>query len=325
MTKHTRSAGLILTVIGAVICALIGAGTAALPLQGQGTNPANADVVRVTVTVSGRDQSAPPALAKEDVMVRQDNERRPVVDWFAAQGEQAGLDLAILVDDSLDASLGSQFRDLHAFLRGLPATTRVGVFYSSHGAVSLRQDFSADHELAVKALRLPAGSINDGSSIYLAAADLLKRWPKNENRAAVLLISDGIDIFRGVEDSEPYQDIDLQTAVDQAQRNGITVFTLFASGAARYRSNFYLIGNGQSCLLRLASETGGEAYFQGWQTPVAFRPFLETATKRLGRQYVLKFRAHSGEKAGFARLQVTTEVPRVAMTAPARVFVPAAQ
>ena len=317
MKKQARLLGYIL--------ALIGAGAASLPVRAQGVNPSGADVIRVTVTVSGRDHSEPPILAKEDVMVRQENERRPVVDWVAAQGDQAGLDLALLVDDSLDTSLGSQLRDLHAFLRGLPATTRVGVFYSSHGSTSLRQDFSADHELAAKALRLPAGSVNDGSSIDLSIADLLKRWPKTGNRAAVLLISDGIDIFRGVSLSDAYDDMDLQTAVEQAQRNAITVFTLFASGAARYRSNFYLIGNGQSCLLRLATETGGEAYFQGSQTPVAFRPFLQSATKRLGRQYVLTFRAHPGEKAGFVRLHVSTEVPRVEITAPVRVYVPAAQ
>jgi hypothetical protein len=317
MSKRSRLPGLILVLFGAAV--------ALLPARAQEPHSSGADLVRVTVTVSGRNHSEPPTLAKEDVMVRQENERRPVVDWVAAQGEQGRLDLAILVDDSLDASLGSQFRDLSQFLRGLPATTRVGVFYSSHGTTSLRQDFTPDHELAVKALRLPAGSVNDGSSIYLSIADLLKRWTKDGNRAAVLLISDGIDLFRGVSLSDAYEDMDLQTAIEQAQRNGITVFTLFANGAARYRSNFFLIANGQSCLLRLASETGGEAYFQGSQTPIAFRPFLETATKRLGRQYVLTFRVHPGEKAGFARLHVTTEVPRVEMTAPARVFVPAAQ
>src|SRR5713101_604138 len=276
----------------AILFAAIAAGVTSAPGRAQGKDAAGADLVRVTVTVTSRDKSAPPALAKEDVMVRQDNERRPVIDWVPAQADRAGLDLALLIDDSLDVSLGSQLRDLTQFLRGLPATTRVGVFYSSHGSTSLRQDFTADHELAVKALRLPNGSINDGSSIYLSTADLLKRWPKNENRAAVLLISDGIDIFRGVSLSNAYQDMDLQTAIDQAQRNGVIVFTLFASGAARYRSNFYLIGNGQGCLSRLASETGGEAYFLGFQTPVAFRPFLEQATDRFDHQYVLTFRAH---------------------------------
>ncbi len=49
-------------------------------------------MIRVTVTVTSRDKSAPPALAKEDVMVRQDNERRPVIDWVPAQGDRAGLD-----------------------------------------------------------------------------------------------------------------------------------------------------------------------------------------------------------------------------------------
>jgi hypothetical protein len=310
--------------IAGVILALLGAGAASAPLAAQGKNSGGADLIRVTVTVSSRDHGAAPALSKEDVMVRQDNERRPVIDWVSADDVRNGLNLALLVDDSLDTSLGNQLKDLSQFLRGLPETTRVGVYYSSYGNTSLRQEFTSNHELAAKALRLPVGSINDGSSIYLSITDLVRKMPRTENRAAVLLITDGIDIFRGVSLSQPYDDIDLQTAIEQAQRNGIVVFTLFASGAARYRSNFYLIGNGQSCLARLASETGGEAYFQGSQTPVAFRPFLDKAADRLARQYVLTFRAHPGEKAGFARLHVTTEVPRVEITAPARVFIPAA-
>lgn len=314
MSRLGRSAGFLL--------ALFAAGAGALAVWAQG----GSDVVRVTVTVTSRDHgAAPPALAREDVMVRQDNERRPVVDWVPAQGEQAGLDLALLIDDSADASLGNQFRDLQVFLRTLPRTTRVAVAYSRHGSANWQRDFSADHELAVKALRLPVGSMNDVSSVYQSMTDLVKKWPKTTNRSAILLISDGIDLFRGVADSEAGQNMDLEQAIDHAQRSGITVYALFASGAARYRSNWYLVGNGQSCLLKLAKETGGEAYFQGWQTPVAFQPFLQSAAKTLEQQYLLTFRAQPLPKPGFARLHVSTEVPRVEMTAPARVYVPSGQ
>lgn len=314
MCNYTTWLGLIL--------AAMSAGEVA---RAQGGPESGADLIRVTVTVSSTDKGAPPALDKRDVMVRQENERRPVVDWVAAQDDRAALDFALLVDDSLDTSLGSQLKDLQTFLRSLPATARVAVAYSSHGSANWRQEFTTDRDLAVKALRMPMGSVNDGSSIYMALADLVKKWPKNGNRGAVLLISDGVDLFRGVSDSEAYQDQDLQTAIDLAQRNGVTLFTLFANGAARYRSNFYLIGNGQGCLLRLARETGGEAYFQGWQTPVAFKPFLEQAREKLSRQYVLTFRAHPGAKAGFVRLHVSTELPRVQISAPERVYIPAAQ
>ncbi|NDQ58489.1 MAG: hypothetical protein GZ088_15595 [Acidipila sp.] len=313
MRKYATLTGCVVTLAGALL--------AGLPLRAQ--NSVTADTTRVTVTVTSRDQGVPAAsLRKEDVIVRVDNSRRPVVDWAGAAEGGVGMDLAILVDDSLDTRLGGQFKDLHEFLRALPPTTRVGVAYSSHGSARFRQELSADHELAAKALRLPSGATNDVSAIYLALADMLKNWPAGTNRRAVLLISDGIDLFRGVSDSEPGQNIDLQAAIDLAQRNGITVFTLFASGAAPYRNNFYLVGNGQSGLLRLAAETGGEAYFQGSQTPIAFRPFLQKAAQRFDRQYVLTFRAHTGEKTGFARLQVTTEVPRVQIAAPARVYVP---
>jgi hypothetical protein len=312
------------TFVRAGLGLLLAAMTAGDALRAQGGPESGADLIRVTVTVTSSDKNAPPALEKRDVLVRQENDRRPVVDWVAAQDDRAALDFAILIDDSLDSGIGNQFDDIRAFLRSLPATARVGVAYSAHGSVAWRQEFTKDRELAAKALRLPNGRIIDGTSIYMALADMAKKWPKGGNRGAVLLITDGIDIFRGVSESEEYQDIDLQSAIEQAQRSGVTVYALFASGAARYRSNFYLIGNGQGCLLRLTRETGGEAYFQGSQTPVAIKPFLDEARETLSRQYVLTFRAQPGAKAGFARLHVSTEMPHVKLTAPEQVYIPAA-
>jgi hypothetical protein len=287
----------------------------AAPAVAQAQGP----LVTVTVTVVG-DAAG---VTQEDVLVRQGNQRRPVVSWVPAGSEQSSLDLVILIDDSLDTGVGTNLDDLKKFIRGLPEGTRVAVAYARNGNALLTQNLSADREEAAQGLRLPLGMRDTAQSPYLALIDLLGRLPETKGRRAVLLVSDGIDLFRGVSGSSPASNTDLQRAIERAQRQNVQVYTLFASGSGRVRRNFFLVSNGQSSLSRLALETGGEAYFQGFSTPVSFQPFLEELSKTLTQQYVLTFRAAPVEKAGFQRVRITTEVPGAELMAPTRVWVPA--
>lgn len=276
--------------------------------------------VRVVVTVSGR--NARKGLTPEDVFVYQNDQRRPVIDLKPVGASETGLDLAILVDDSLDSNVGIQRDDLKTFMRQLPATTRVEVAYGTHGDATVLQGFTTDHQRAAEAIRLPLGKFNGASSIYMSLMDLLKHWPASEHQRAVLVLSDGLDLYYGVTDSQAQLNPDLAQAIDQAQRADTPVYTLFANGAGLDRRNMFLLTNGQSCLAMLASATGGESYFQGFETPVAFAPYLEKLSSRLGRQYVLTFRAQAGNAPRFDRLRVTTEQPGMKLVAPERVFVP---
>jgi hypothetical protein len=171
------------TFVRAGLGLILAAMTSGDALRALGGPESRADLIRVTVTVTSTDKNAPPALEKRDVLVRQENDRRPVVDWVAAQDDRAALDFAILIDDSLDSGVGNQFKDIRAFLRSLPATARVGVAYSAHGSATWRQEFTTDREVAAKALRLPNGRISDGASIYLALADLVKNGRRAETVA----------------------------------------------------------------------------------------------------------------------------------------------
>jgi hypothetical protein len=285
------------------------------------------DVVHAVVTVlNSRSTTAPPpALAKEDVIVRQNGQVRPVLEWQPLTGAQGGMDVAILIDDSLESSLGLQWGDVTQFIRELPANSRVAVVRGFHSDATISQPFTTDRELASKALRLPLGQINEGSSIYLSLVDLLNRWPGDRNRRVVLLISDGVDIFYGIRESEPGLNMNLQRAIDAAQKKGVIVDTIFASGSARFTHNLFLINNGQSSLARLALETGGADYTSGFQTPVSFAPFLRQITGSFAHQYLLTFRAALGPKAGFARLQLGAEQSGVELRGPSRVYLPAAR
>ncbi len=297
------------------------AGALLLPLAGAAQ--AQGPPVTVTVTAVGHKGADPGSVSKEDVLVRQRDDRRPVVEWTPAESGKAQLDLIILIDDSLDTGVGTNLDDLKKFIRSLPANTRVAVAYAQNSSAQLRQNLTDDKEAAAKALRLPLGLRDSFSSPYLAVVDLLGRLPETKGRRAILLISDGIDLMRGVSGSSPASNNELQRAIEQSQRRNVQVYTLYASGSGRVRRNFFLVSNGQGALSRLALETGGEAYFQGFSTPVSFQPFLEELNQALSQQYLLTFRAAPGEKAGWQRLRVTTEVPGVELMAPTRVWVPA--
>ncbi len=199
----------------------------------------------------------------------------------AARAEQTRMDVAVLVDDSVRSDVSLQLEDVKAFLRELPATTRVAVAYGSNGTAHMMQEFSADHERAAEALRMPRGSVDDVNGIYDSLKDLQKRWPADSNRKVVLLISSGIDLLRGVTDSTPGLNPDLQSAIDRYRRDGIVVYSIYASNASLVSRNSFLVLNGQGCLARLSTETGGEAYFSGSRTAVNFKPFLDRIRQEL--------------------------------------------
>ena len=287
-----------------------------------GPTAPDAKIAEITVTVCPRHRGASPVVTPDDVRVYEDNQSRPVVSWVATKMQPHPLDLTILMDDSIKARVGLQFKDLANFLPTLPSGTRVRVAYASFGGSRVTQNFTRDYRLAADALRIPVGPIAAGGSIYQSVEYLIKSWPSDGNRRALLFISDGIDLDRGYEYSRPDLNIDLQAAIDVAQTSEVPVYTLFVRGPSSLERNWLLLDNGQGCLSRLASETGGQFFYEGTRTPLAFAPYLKQISNDLHHQYVLAFRHLPAPRVGYQRLHVTTEIPNVRLLAPTRVFIP---
>jgi len=276
--------------------------------------------VRLLVTLEARHGQDVPVINREDVMVYQGKNRRPAEDWQALQGEHAGLQFFLLLDDSSNTSLGSQLDDLRAFITAQPPTTEIGAGYMRNGTVDIVQNLTRDHAQAAKALRLPMGMGGAFASPYLSLQDLIKRWPEGPLRREVLMVSDGIDGYYGGGPSDPY----VAEAVEQAQRAGIVVHTIYARGTGHFGHSFWRMNWGQNYLSQISAETGGEAYWQGLETPVAFAPYLDELSHRLNHQYVLTFLAKPEKKASLQPVKLRTEVPNVELVAADRVWVPAA-
>ncbi len=280
--------------------------------------------VRITVTATSREKGQePPHLAKEDFLVYQSHERRPVLSAVAQQGADNKLDLYIVVDEAIQSDVSLNFRDISAFVRELPSTARVAVLYARNGTVVPGHELTDDREAAVKALRLPLGRIEAGGGIYLSLADFAKHLPPApDRRSAILFLSSGIDLFRGVQDSYPANNPDFEEAVNRLNRSGVTVYTIYVTPAAHFARNLFLVNNGQACLSLLADETGGEAYFQGFETPISMQPFLEEMGRHLDHQYLVTFAAKPAKKSRYESIRVTTEVSGVDVTGPGEVYVP---
>src|SRR5438270_11768727 len=74
--------------------------------------------VTMTITAVGKKDTSPPLVSKDDVQLYLNKERSQIADWMHV----GKLYLAVLIDDSLDASIANQWNDLKAFLIIQPVT-----------------------------------------------------------------------------------------------------------------------------------------------------------------------------------------------------------
>jgi hypothetical protein len=275
--------------------------------------------VHIVVTVEPKHGSNAPVVHKEDVMVYEGRDRDPVTDWIPLQGDRAGLELVILVDDESGLNLGSQLDSIRQFMNAQPATTKIGVAYMQNGIARITQNPTDDHAQAAKALRLPMGVAGENASPYFSLSDLVKKWPASNERREVLMISDGIDRYYGSGNlDDPY----VQSAVDDAVKAGIIVSAIYSPGVGHYAHSYWQSYWGQIYLSELADKTGGEAYYIGFTgAPVSFAPYLENTARRLQNQYLLSFLAKPPKKASWQQIRLKTEVPDVDLISAGRVWV----
>jgi hypothetical protein len=273
--------------------------------------------VTFTVTAVGKKDADVSNIGKDDVQLFQGKERKQIGDW--RKGDT--LFLAILIDDSLDSTAGGQWDYLKEFIMSQPASTAIMVGYISNNGTRVAQDFTPDHALAAKALRIPLGISALGSSPYLGAIDLLKRWPDNAGpRRSIVLITSGIDFFRGGGFGMFYPDLD--PLITRAQRQNTNVWSIYYPSASHRGRAYWLVNTAQTNIDKLSQDTGAESYFLGGGTPVSIKPYLDEVANHLGNQYLLTFAGTGGAKGKMQSVKVRTELKDVEFFTPAMVFLP---
>ena len=277
--------------------------------------------VSMVVTVKARRGAEMPSISGESVIVNESRARAKVTDWVPLQGDRAGLELFILLDDSRDTSRGTQLEDIRRFMMTQPATTKIGVAYMQEGGLRIMQSLTVDHALAASALHVTLANLARSTSPYNALSDLIKQWPAGKDRREILMISSGVDEVNG--DSGPDRnDGYVDAAIEEAQHAGVVVFAIGTSGEELDSSH---VGRGKSYLSQVAEETGGESYYRQSGPSTSFVPYLDDATQRLSRQYLLTFLAKPEKNAGMQSVKVRTDVSHMEIASAERVFVPAAR
>ena len=300
----------------ALACAGFSAPRAQKKDGGNGRIEVRRDVRTVTIPVTLRlPERAPKTEVSylEDLQVFEDGERQEIL---AIRGAgRSPLTLAVLIQDDLVSSVSNEIRGLAAFVRKLPPGSRVMVGYLSSGSLRVRQKFTSDLERAAKSLRIPLSSTAASPyNPFSLTRDAVKRFESQPvGRRAVLLVSDGIDLSRGVSNSSPATSLDLQRTVSESQRLGVAIYTMYAPSVGG--GDFSLVNNGQGSLQRLSDETGGRAFFQGTGAPVSLDKYLRELDALLSRQFALTYLSTHPDK-GFHKVRV------VANTGDGQIFYP---
>jgi len=279
------------------------------------TAPASSGTTTFTVTAVGKKEATPP-IALDDVQLSFGKERKQIGDWK----REDKLALAILIDDSMDSSVAGQWDYLKEFIMAQPPSTLIAVGYIRNNSTTVAQDFSSNHELAAKALRITIGVGALGSSPYLGAMDMLKRWPETGVRRSLILITSGIDYFRG-SGFGPFSP-DLDPLIQRAQRQNTNVWPIYYPSSGHRGRGSFLVNTAQNNLEKLAEGSGGESYYLGVTAPVSLKPYFDEISQHLSNQYLLSFAGSGGAKGKYQSIKIKTEIKEVEFFYPSSVFIP---
>jgi hypothetical protein len=196
------------------------------------------------------------------------------------------LNLAILIQDDLISQVGNEIGVTKDFIRTLPKGSRVMVGYITTGTLQVRQPFTTDLDQAARSLRIPAAS-NASSPFnpYVEVIEALRKFDGSWKGAnAVLLISDGLDTSRGFDSTAAGRTLDLDRAINEANKRSVAVYTFYAPSVGLTSHSHLAASYGQSSLSRIAKDTGGKAFFQGTTGFVTFDSYFNRLRQTLNEQ-----------------------------------------
>nr|MDQ3817964.1 hypothetical protein [Acidobacteriota bacterium] len=274
--------------------------------------------IPITVRQRGERATQQELMPIGNLTVREDGDIQNILS-VRALGIETPMMVEVLIQDDVVSSVSNEIATIKEFINHLPRESRVLIGYIRNGSLEVRQTFTADRERAVAALRIPLGSASAAPyNPYVEIVEGLRRFeamPKG--RRALLVVSDGLDISRGLDSSQPSQSIDLDRAIKEAERQGVAIYSFYAPSVTLDRlGNLRLVGNAQGSLERLSDETGGRAFFQGTGAPVSFDAFLKELAGSFQRQIALTYLSTHSNK-GFHRIEISSDMKNIVIDHPA--------
>ncbi len=280
--------------------------------QGQG---------QAIVTVLPKKTAAGPSnVSQQSVDILVNGKRSAVSAWQPLRGDNAGVELVLLIDESARTSLGREMDDITHFVQSLPPNVKFAIAYMENGRAVLAGSLTTYHAQALKGLHLPAAEPGENASPYFCLSDLAKHWPSDDRdaRRAVIMITDGVDNYeRRYDPEDPY----LLASIHDAVRAHLVVSSIYWRNAGRADRTEYANDTGQNLLAQVTQATGGNSYWIGMGNPVSLQPYFEDFSRRLQNQYELGFVVPLHGKAEEQTLKVKVNAPESSVTAPQAVWV----
>jgi len=299
MIKTGKTIAILLAAIASVL--LIGQLAQGQGSQRDGRKNGGAKPVTVPVTIRVREPRRVVEMRFVDFILKEDGELQTILSM--RNPAENPITLAILLQDDLVSSISTEAKGIANFVRRLPPGSRVMVGYIRTGTLDVRRKFTSDLEKAATGVRPPMGLASAGPfNPFVEIIEALKRFDSQPlGRRAMIVVSDGVDISRGIDSSGPGESLDLQRAISEAQRRSVAIYSIYAPSAGTTGGLSAL--NGQSCLERLSKETGGRAFFEGTGAPVSLDPFIKEIDNSISMQIALTYLStHPGK--GFHRLEI---------------------
>jgi VWFA-related protein len=275
--------------------------------------------VSIPISIFTKDElrqgQAEELIQADRLIVKEDREEQTILSIRSVV--DAPLALAILIQDDLTPSFNLQIRDLKKFIRNLPRGSRVMVAYMRGGSLQIRHKFTEDLDRAAESLRIVTSSAAVAPrNPFDSVIDALNRFDAlPAGRRAILLVSDGLDTSGGIAGSTPGQSLDLDRAIQRAQRRSVSVFSFYNPASVTERGDTRLVLNGQGSLAKISDETGGRAFFQGSIAPISFEPFFRELTLLLNRQFLLSYLSTHMNR-GYHRVEVMSTNPVIKIEHP---------
>jgi hypothetical protein len=255
-------------------------------------------------------------VSRKSIAVDLGRKPQEVFGWMPLRGTRAGLQLALLIDDSSNFSV-PRLNDIEKFIEALPPTTEIAVGYMQNGRANIAQSFTDDHGAAASALWTARSTTGDSTSRYPCLSDLVKYWPggKQDQRHEVIIVTDGMDPYSGWA-SYCADDPHVQATISDAQESNVIVYTINSAGAGRRGVDSLMEKTGQNYLIQVSNATGGKAYF-GY--PVTLAPLLFDILCKLDNQYELSF--VTATENALESLEVKTTEPDTRLRAPEHIWI----
>lgn len=262
-----------------------------------------------------RENQAQEFVQADRLIVREEKEEQQILSIRSVA--ETPLSIAVVIQDDLASSFNLQLTDIKAFIRRLPAGTRVMVAYSRGGSLQVQQRFTDDLERAANSLRIVVGSSSvSPRSPYESVQEVLSRFDAvPSGRRAILLFSDGLDTAQGASLASITQSLDLEQAVRKAQRKGVAVYSFWAPTVTSQNASSTFAFAAQGALEKLSEQTGGRAFYSGTLPPVSFLPYFRDLGLALSRQFSLTYLSTHMTK-GYYRIEVVSTNPEVKIQHP---------